>query len=84
MIGGVILGMKLVSTLATIYAVGKGFIAIMANPIVLAGLGILIAMGMQGLGKGEREVIDELEAMGGYSEENRNELIRRLQEKETQ
>lgn len=80
-IGGVILGMKLVSTLATIYAVGKGFIAIMANPIVLAGLGILIAMGMQGLGKGEREVIDELEAMGGYSEENRNELIRRLQEK---
>ena len=80
-IGGVILGMKLVSTLATIYAVGKGFIAIMANPIVLAGLGILIAMGMQGLGKDEREVIDELEAMGGYSEENRNELIRRLKEK---
>ena len=80
-IGGVILGMKLVSTLATIYAVGKGFIAIMANPIVIAGLGILVAMGMQGLGSDEREVIDELEAMGGYSEENRNELIRRLQEK---
>jgi len=80
-IGGVILGMKLVSTLATIYAVGKGFIAIMANPLVIAGLGILVAMGMQGLGSDEREVIDELEAMGGYSEENRNELIRRLKEK---
>ena len=80
-IGGVILGMKLISTLATIYAVGKGFIAIMANPIVLAGLGILVAMGMRGLGKGEREVIDELEAMGGYSEENRDKLIKRLQEK---
>ena len=79
-IGGVILGMKLVSTLATIYAVGKGFIAIMANPIVIAGLGILVAMGMQGLGKDEREVIDELESMGGYSEENRNLLIQRLQE----
>jgi len=77
-IGGVILGMKLVSTLATIYAVGKGFIAIMANPIVLAGLGILIAMGMQGLGKGEREVIDELEAMGGYTKENRDKLIEKL------
>ena len=80
-IGGVILGMKLISTLATIYAVGKGFIAIMANPIVLAGLGILVAMGMRGLGKDEREVIDELEAMGGYSKENRDELIKRLQEK---
>jgi hypothetical protein len=77
-IGGVILGMKLVSTLATIYAVGKGFIAIMANPIVLAGLGILIAMGMQGLGKGEREVIEELEAMGGYTKENRDKLIEKL------
>ena len=80
-IGGVILGMKLISTLATIYAVGKGFIAIMANPIVIAGLGILVAMGMQGLGSDEREVIDELEAMGGYSKENRDELIKRLQEK---
>lgn len=79
-IGGVILGMKLVSTLATIYAVGKGFIAIMANPIVLAGLGILIAMGMQGLGKGEKEVIKDLEAMGGFSEENRNQLIEKYKE----
>ena len=33
------------------------------------------------MGKDEREVIDELEAMGGYSEENRNELIKRLKEK---
>ena len=79
-IGGVILGMKLVSTLATIYAVGKGFIAIMANPIVLAGLGILIAMGMQGLGKSEKEVIKDLEAMGGFSEENRNQLIEQYKE----
>lgn len=77
-IGGVILGMKLVSTLATIYAVGKGFIAIMANPIVLAGLGILIAMGMQGLGKEEKEVLEELEAMGGYTKENRDKLIEKL------
>ena len=79
-IGGVILGMKLVSTLATIYAVGKGFIAIMSNPIVLAGIGILIAMGMQGLGKSEKEVIKDLEAMGGFSEENRNQLIEQYKE----
>ena len=79
-IGGVILGMKLVSTLATIYAVGKGFIAIMANPIVLAGLGILIAMGMQGLGKGEKQVIEDLENMGGFSKENREKLIEKYKE----
>ncbi len=79
-IGGVILGMKLVSTLATIYAVGKGFIAIMANPIVLAGLGILIAMGMQGLGKGEKQVIEDLENMGGFSKENRDKLIEKYKE----
>lgn len=79
-IGGVILGMKLVSTLATIYAVGKGFIAIMANPIVLAGLGILIAMGMQGLGKTEKQVIEDLENMGGFSKENRNQLIEQYKE----
>ena len=79
-IGGAILGMKLISTLATIYAVGKGFIAIMANPIVIAGLGILVAMGMQGLGKSEKEVVKDLEAMGGFSEENRNQLIERYKE----
>ena len=79
-IGGVILGMKLVSTLATIYAVGKGFIAIMANPIVLAGLGILIAMGMQGLGKTEKQVIEDLENMGGFSKENREKLIEKYKE----
>ena len=79
-IGGVILGMKLVSTLATIYAVGKGFIAIMANPIVLAGLGILIAMGMQGLGKTEKQVIEDLENMGGFSKENRDKLIEKYKE----
>ena len=79
-IGGVILGMKLVSTLATIYAVGKGFIAIMANPIVLAGLGILIAMGMQGLGKSEKQVIEDLENMGGFSKENRDKLIEKYKE----
>ena len=79
-IGGVILGMKLVSTLATIYAVGKGFIAIMANPIVIAGLGILIAMGMQGLGKSEKETISDLEDMGGFSKENRDKLIEKYKE----
>ena len=77
-VGGAILGMKLVTTLATIAAVGKGFIAVMSNPIVLAGLGVLIAMGMQGLGRDEKDVMKELEKMGGFSKENRDKLIERL------
>ena len=74
-IGGAILGMKLITTLATIFTVGKGFIAVMSNPILLAGIGVLIALGKQGLGKTEKEVLTDLEDMGGFSKENRDELI---------
>ena len=35
---------------------------------------------MQGLGKSEKEVLKELESMGGYSKENRDKLIAKLQE----
>ena len=79
-IAGAIVGLKLAATLAAIVKVGAGLLAILANPLVLAGIGILAAAGMQGLGKDEKEVMAELEAMGGYSEENRRLLIKRLQE----
>ena len=35
---------------------------------------------MQGLGKSEKEVLKELENMGGYSQENRDQLIAQLKE----
>ena len=79
-IAGAIVGLKLAATLAAIIKVGAGLLAILANPLVIAGIGILAAAGMQGLGKDEKEVMAELEAMGGYSEENRRLLIKRLQE----
>ena len=79
-IAGAIVGLKLAATLAAIVKVGAGLLAILANPLVIAGIGILAAAGMQGLGKDEKEVMAELEAMGGYSEENRRLLIQRLQE----
>ena len=79
-IAGAIVGLKLAATLAAIIKVGAGLLAILANPLVIAGIGILAAAGMQGLGKDEKEVMAELEAMGGYSEENRRLLIQRLQE----
>ena len=79
-IAGAIVGLKLAATLAAIVKAGAGLLAILANPLVIAGIGILAAAGMQGLGKGEKEVLKELEQMGGYSKENRDKLIARLQE----
>jgi len=40
-VGGVLLGLKLVSTLASVLAIGSSFLAIMSNPVVIAGLGLL-------------------------------------------
>jgi len=79
-IAGAIVGLKLAATLAAIVKAGAGLLAILANPLVIAGIGILAAAGMQGLGKGEKEVLKELEQMGGYSKENRDKLIARLHE----
>tara|TARA_B100001778_G_scaffold99687_1_gene81332 strand:+ start:1672 stop:2802 length:1131 start_codon:yes stop_codon:yes gene_type:complete len=79
-IAGAFLGLKLLATLAAILKVGAGIIAILANPFVIAGIGIFAAAGMQGLGKSEKEVLKELEQMGGYSKENRDKLIEKLKE----
>ena len=79
-IAGAFLGLKLLATLAAIVKVGAGIIAILANPLLIAGIGILMAAGMQGLGKSEKEVLKELENMGGYSQENRDLLIAKLKE----
>ena len=40
-VGGALLGLKLVSTLASVLAIGKSFLLIMSNPAVIAGLGLL-------------------------------------------
>ena len=79
-IAGAFLGLKLLATLTAILKAGAGIIAILANPFVIAGIGIFAAAGMQGLGKSEKEVLKELEQMGGYSKENRDKLIEKLKE----
>ena len=79
-VGGAFVGLKLAAVFASIFATIKGVILILANPILLAGIGILMAAGMQGLGKSEKEVLKELENMGGYSQENRDQLIAQLKE----
>ena len=80
-IGAAILGLKLVSTIAAIFAVGKGFLALLANPLILAGIGILYALAKQGLGSDEKEVIQQLEEMGGFSKENREALAQKYEER---
>ena len=77
-VAGAIVGLKIASTLAAIVKVGAGLLAILANPLVLAGIGILYAAAKQGLGKDEKDVIEELERMGGFSKENREKLIEKL------
>ena len=79
-VGGAFVGLKLAAVFASIFATIKGVILILANPILLAGIGVLMAAGMQGLGKSEKEVLKELENMGGYSQENRDLLIAKLKE----
>ena len=79
-VAGAIVGLKLAASLIAILKVGAGIIAILANPLLIAGIGILMAAGMQGLGKSEKEVLKELEQMGGYSKENRDLLIAKLKE----
>ena len=77
-IAGAIVGLKIAATLVAIVKVGAGLLAILSNPLVLAGIGILYAAAKQGLGKDEKDVINELEQMGGFSKENRDKLIERL------
>jgi len=77
-IGGAIVGLKIAATLAAIVKVGAGLLAILANPLLIAGIGILAAAAKQGLGKDEKDVIKELENMGGFSKENRDKLIEKL------
>ena len=54
---------------------------VLLNPLFLAGVGVVYAASKQGLGKSEKEVIAELESMGGVTDENRKELIQRLKDR---
>ena len=78
-VAGAIVGLKLAASLVAIVKVGAGILAILANPLLIAGIGILYAAAKQGLGKDEKDVIKELEQMGGFSKENRDKLIAKKQ-----
>ena len=77
------INLELAVTVAKVVAVGAGIMAILSNPILFAGIGIIAAAAMQGLGRGEKQTLDELEKMGGFTQENRNKLIEKLKEQKS-
>ena len=79
-IAGTILGLKLAASLVAIVKVGAGILAILANPLLLAGISVLLAAGLQGLGGNEKDVIEQLQDMGGFSKENRDALAQRYRD----
>ena len=82
-VGAGIVALSLVGTIANIVSLGAGMLSILANPLFIAGVGIILAASMQGLGRGEKQTLDELEKMGGFTQENRNKLIEKLKEQKS-
>ena len=74
-VGAGLVALSLVGTIANIVSLGAGMLSILANPLFIAGVGIILAASMQGLGRGEKQTLDELENMRGFTQENRNKLI---------
>ena len=79
-IAGAIVGLKIAASLFAIVKVGAGILAILANPLLLAGISVLLAAGLQGLGGNEKEVIEQLQDMGGFSKENRDALAQKYRD----
>jgi len=79
-VAGAIVGLKLAASLVAIVKVGAGILAILANPLLLAGIGVLLAAGLQGLGGNEKDVIEQLQDMGGFSKENREALAQKYRD----
>ena len=76
-IAGAIVGLKLAASLVAIVKVGAGILAILANPLLLAGIGVLWPLVCRDW-VNEKEVLKELQDMGGYSKENRDALISKI------
>ena len=79
-VAGAIVGLKLAASLVAIVKVGAGILAILANPLLLAGISVLLAAGLQGLGGNEKDVIEQLQEMGGFSKENRDALAQKYRD----
>ena len=70
------LAIKLAGALLTL----KSILLLVANPMFLAGVGVIIAAARQGLGREQKEVLKYLEdELGGITVENRKKMIELLE-----
>ena len=73
--GAIFVGGKILGALSAL----KKVFLLLANPMFLAGVGIIIAAARQGLGKEQKEVLKYLEdELGGITVENRKKMIEML------
>ena len=79
-IGGAILLGKIMGIVGAITGAVKFFGGLLLNPMFVAGIGVIMAAAMQGLGPQEKALIKELEDMGGLTDENREKLIQKYED----
>ena len=78
-VGGAILLGKIIGFIGAMTKFGGFILGLAANPLFLAGIGIIMAAAMQGLGREQKEVLKYLEDdMGGITKENREKMIELL------
>ena len=77
---GALIAIDVAFKIASVVSALAGVVAVLSNPLVWAGIGIVMALAMQGVGNEEKDVLRELDEMGGVTRENRMLLIARLQD----
>jgi len=82
-IGGAILIGKIIGFIGAMVKFGGFILGLAANPLFLAGIGIIMAAAMQGFGRAEKEVIKDLKDQNKdnpFSSENRKKLIQKYKQ----
>ena len=77
---GTLIAIDVALKIAAVVSALAGVVAVLSNPLVWAGIGIVMAVAMQGVGGEEKDTLRELDEMGGVTRENRMLLIARLKD----
>ena len=76
---GALIAIDVALKIATVVSALAGVVALLSNPLIWVGIGLIIAAAHQGVGNPEKAVLKDLEAMGGYTKENRMLLMAQKQ-----
>ena len=77
---GALIAIDVALKIATVVSALAGVVALLSNPLVWLGIGLIIAATSTGVGNKQKEVLSELDAMGGPTKANRMIMIARLQD----